>query len=419
MAVAAMSSACCSASPIITPEVNNTGVVPKSMPAGTTQRLDIKLNIQFDWWKLLQSPQLNTLIELGFSANPTLEGAQSVLLRLQHNDISREGYFHSGISVNDAGDGQGRLFFSQDAAMEDDAKFIGDSYYDIHVWQLAVGYVPELLREQQHSGSQTSLTEVRHLQLEATYRTLAGNLIACALQEASLRAQMSVARKIVAIEQSRLVIANKQLKAGLLMQTDVTARERSLEFAAQALRGLQGKFEQIHEALHLLLNIPAGSDLPENFELASLNLTSALPLKLSAALVEQRPDVRAAQLAMFPSNTQYLSTTDVALKNVKRVLWAIQNDTPAFQAALTLEQNKTAALEFVRQQYAANKGNYQDVLIAQLELQLATLHSLQARTQYLGDALLLYHALGGGWWAMDDALNLESASELNQINSIR
>jgi len=68
-----------------------------SAPDIVSLRLETKLNIQFDWWKLLQSPQLNMLIEQLFNANPTVNGAQTVLLKLQQNDNSGEGYFYSSI----------------------------------------------------------------------------------------------------------------------------------------------------------------------------------------------------------------------------------------------------------------------------------------------------------------------------------
>jgi outer membrane protein TolC len=386
----------------------------------TAQRLDTKLNIQFDWWKLLQSAQLNTLIEQGFDANPSVDGAQTTLLKLQQNNISREGYFYSAISVSGAVNGKGRRLLLQAPAVSNDVKFIGDSYYDVHIWQLAAGYLSDLLRRtDQQAGSSKAAAELQQLQLEATYRTLADNLIASVVQDASLRAQMLAVRKIVAIEQSLLAIARKRQQVGLATQTEVSAQQQEVELATQALLQLKGQFEQIRGLLHLLLNIPSETDLPEMPELATLHLLAALPLELPAAVIAQRPDVRAAQLEMRPSNTKYQSTADVAVKNAENILFAIRNDNSALQTAITSEQDKSVELDFVRQDYAANKGGYQDVLIAELNAQFAALHAVQARVKYLGDAIVLYHALGGGWWAMDNVPRLEIDSEISKNGTSR
>ena len=390
-----------------------------SAPDIVSLRLETKLNIQFDWWKLLQSPQLNMLIEQLFNANPTVNGAQTVLLKLQQNDNSGEGYFYSSIKVNDSENGQGRLLFVQDIPVSDDAKFIGDTNYNINTWQLSVGYVPELLSPHHKTAASKAELDVQNLQMEATYRTLAANLIACEIQNASLRAQMTAARKIVAIEQSLLTIVRKRIKVGLASTIEEAPREQSVEFATQALLRLKGQFENFRGVERQLLNVSGDNNLPESLDLAMLNLSIDLPLELSAALIEQRPDVRAAQLEMLPVNTKYQTTAELALKNVENILVAIHNDVVTLKAAAASEQKNLEILNAAHRQYQEKLLNYQDVLIAEQGFQFATLSAAQARAKQLGNAVMLYHALGGNWWALDDELKLEIDSELNRNKYIR
>lgn len=417
---AAILSACAAGPKIKKTDSNKAEVAPQTLPANLsaapvasiTQRLDIKLNVQFDWWKLLRSPQLNTLIEQAFAANPTVEGAQNTLLAAQRSDIIRRGYFDAAIGVSDAGSGQGKLVFVRTPSDLSPSKFIGDAYYNFHTQQLAVGYIPELLRTAGPVGPSKVEAERRQLQMEATYRTLADNLIACALQEASLRAQMVTARKIVAIRLSLLAIARKRLTAGLVMRGEVEAQQLSAERSEQALLIIKGEFEQIHELLRLFIGIPRDANLPENFELTALRLSEELPLELPARLVEQRPDVRAAQLEMLPETAKYQSTVSAALRNEEDTLRAIYNESIELKAAGASEQDNLAALDFSRNQYAAGKADYRDVLAAEQNAQLAVLRLAQARATYLGNAIALYHALGGAWW--NDTVSLEIAGELKR-----
>jgi outer membrane protein TolC len=373
----------------------------------SVERLDTKLNVQFDWWKLLQSPPLNMLIEQSFAAYPTVASAQETLLKAQQSELVRAGYFIPPVSVSDAANGKSKLLLPQTANDPTEAQFIGNSYYGLHAHRYTVGYLPEMLRIPEQPTSKAD-AERRRLQLDATYRTLADNLIACAVQEASLRAQMTLVRKIVAIDQSLLSILRKRQKAGLVAQEVVILQQSAVASSEQVLQRVKQNFEQTRELLRLLLGVPPGAELPETFELAALQLTEVLPLELPSALIEQRPDVRVAQA----TGANHESTASAALKNIEETLFSIHNDGIALKAALVAEQEDAVELEMMRKQYAAKQVDYQDVLIAEQSAQLAALRSVQARTQHLGDAVALYHALGGAWW--NEAVTLEVAGELTK-----
>lgn len=419
LALTALLSACATAPDTATPDSSKTRTTPQTFPAylsstppaNSAQHQDAKLNVQFDWWKLLQSPQLSSLIEQSFLAHPTVDDAQNVLLKARQSDIVRSGYFHSAIMVSDAANGRSKLILQQERATPASEELSGEAYYGFHSQQLTVAYQPEALHISQISLPKSE-AEVKQLQLEATYRTLASNLIACTLQEASLRTQMATARKIAAIEQSLLAISRKRLKTGAVTQEYVNAMQASAERSEQVLLTIKKQFDQTRELLRILLGIPQNAQLPDGFELSALHPSQELPLEVSAVLIEQRPDVRAAQLEMLPASTQYQNTLNIALKNTESSLSAIYSDALALKAATISEQEHRAALEAARQSYAANTADYQEVLAAEQNLQLATLRLTQARAQHLGNAVTLYHALGGAWW--NDTVSLEIASDLHQ-----
>jgi outer membrane protein TolC len=377
--------------------------------------LDTKLNIQFDWWKILQSSQLNSLIDQLLDANPSEEGAQGVLLKLRQNDISREGYLYSSINVSDAAEGKSQLLLVQDIPVSDEAKFIGDANYEIHVWPVTVGYMPEMLRSGRTTASTKVEIDTQNFKIEGTYRTLAANLIACVIQDAAVRAQMSAVRKIVAIEQKYLTTTQNKINAGLESPIEEASKEQSVELALQAMNRLKEQLEQIREIEKILVKASEDKGLQESIDLAQLNLRINLPLELSTSIFEQRPDVRAAQLEINQTNGNYQTAADHAKKNMESTLFTIYNDAISQKAAIASEREKLEMLEASRKQYKANPVNYQDVLTAELNFQFATLRSVQARAKQLGNAVLLYHAAGGGWWNRDDEVKLEIDRELPRI----
>lgn len=386
--------------PVVAPQTN-----PAPIPVSTLQRLDTKLNIQFDWWKLLHSPQLNTLIDQAFNAHPTVDAAQTTLLKTLQNDAALEGFFYSPVSVSDAADKPSLLVNSPNLVA---GKFIRTSYFDLHTPQYTVGYLPELLRAREAlTGSAATATELQRLQLEATYLTLSTNLIACVIQDAALRAQIVAVRKIAAIDQSLLSISRKRLKAGLVTQAHFVARQQAAEASQQALLALKTQFEQTRELLRFMLGLAPEAELPVPFDLAALHLSGELPLELSSALIQQRPDVRAA---LLEAHTNYQNALDTATRNVQDIEQAIYNTSVNLKAAASSEQESQAALAVLHRHYVGHSENYQDALVAEQNVQLAVLRLAQARALYLGNAVALYHALGGAWW--NGAISLEIADEL-------
>ena len=174
--------------PATTVPVSAPPAVTAPLSASTAQRLDTKLNIQFDWWKLLHSPQLNAFIDRAFSAHPSVEAAQTTLLKTQLSDAALAGYFYATVNINDTAD---HLTLTAATSNPSAGKFIRTTYFDLHTQQLSVGYLPDLLKLPDTPANSAAEFELRRLNLEATYLTLSSNLIACLIQEASLRAQTS------------------------------------------------------------------------------------------------------------------------------------------------------------------------------------------------------------------------------------
>jgi NodT family efflux transporter outer membrane factor (OMF) lipoprotein len=288
---------------------------------GETQRLISDRDIPFEWWELFKSPALNALVERAFRANPTIAAAQAALVQAQELVYAQQGYFFPTIDANYNFERQkvaGNLTVDNAPGTQGDGHNLNPPlidlkntphteplFYDFHTAQLTVGFVPDVFggnwRQVEALAAQR---DGQRFALEATYITLASNVVAAAIQEASLRAQIEATRQIIAADEKSLQILREQVRLGFAMRIDVEAQETALAQAQAALPPLQKQFEQTRDLIRALVGNLPNQDVPETFQLDALQLPPELPLSLPAKIIEQRPDVRAAEAQLHAANAQ-------------------------------------------------------------------------------------------------------------------
>ena len=89
--------------------------------------------------------------------------------------------------------------------------------------------------------------ESQRFQLEAAYLALSSNVVAAAIQEASLRSQIASTRDIIEIETEMLGLLRRQLELGYVAGFDVAAQEAALAQAQQALPPLEKQLKQTRD----------------------------------------------------------------------------------------------------------------------------------------------------------------------------
>ena len=276
--------------------------------------------IPADWWTLFQSAKLNALIERCLHANPDIEAAQASLRQAQENVVAQQGFFYPTVGVsyspsrnklagNNGGSSpglQGNGTLIQTYSNPAGPKYNGPAYYNFHVAQLTVGYVPDVfgLQRRRVESAEAQL-EVQQMQLQAGMITLVSNVVAAAFQEASLRAQLAAVEKVIALSRDNLAIMHKQLELGYIAEIDLAQQQAALAQAEQAQPPLRRQLEQTRDLIRALAGNTPDQDVAETFELADLHLPEELPLSLPSKLVEQRPDVRAAEAHLHDASAQY------------------------------------------------------------------------------------------------------------------
>jgi len=148
-------------------------------------------------------------------------------------------------------------------------------------------------------------TEAQRMQLAATYITLASNVVAAALQEASLRAQLLAVKKFVGANQEMLTILQKQFELGFVSKLDVANQASLLAQSEQSLPPLQKQLDQTRNLIRALAGNTPDQEVNETFELKDIHLPQNLPLSLPSQIIEQRPDVRAAEAQLHAATALY------------------------------------------------------------------------------------------------------------------
>ena len=120
-------------------------------------------------------------------------------------------------------------------------------------------------------------------------------MVAGAVQEAGLRGQIAAIKRIVEIQTRALELLRQQYGLGQIAEADVVAQEAALAQTQTTLPPLEKQLAQQRDLLARLAGGYPGDALAEQFELSLLDLPQDLPVTLPARLVEQRPDVRAAE----------------------------------------------------------------------------------------------------------------------------
>jgi NodT family efflux transporter outer membrane factor (OMF) lipoprotein len=293
------------------PKVSSYTVAPPATTVGTTnvvggqaQHFVEGMDIPGEWWTLFHSQTLNDLIERALTNNPNIMAAQAALAVARENTSAQKGTFWPGVNGGFSTSRQEQSDVLS-PALNYPAVTTEEFEYDLFTPEVSVSYVPDVFGLNRRTvESLQAQEEQQRFALVATYITLSANVVAAAIQEASLRAQIEATRRVIAINTEMLQILRNQFAHGYASRLAVAAQESQLAQAEAALPPLLAQLDQQHDLLAVLAGDFPGGDLSEKFELSDLQLPEELPVSLPSKLVEQRPDVRQAEENLHSASAQ-------------------------------------------------------------------------------------------------------------------
>src|SRR5262249_24732612 len=229
-------------------------------------------------------------------------------------------------------------------------------------------------------------------------------------QEASLRAQIAATHSLIEIVTKELDILRRQLELGQANRIDVAQQEALLAQARAALPPLEKALAQQRDLLAALSGRFPSEEPLEKFQLSMLHLPRDLPVTVPSILVDQRPDVRAAEEQMHSASAQigvavanmlpqftitpstsagFTSTQLASLFNPQNFFSNLTGSvTHTIFDGFTLLHLKRAAEDNFDQAAA----NYRGTVISALQNVADTLHALESDAKALKAAVEWEHA---------------------------
>src|ERR1700761_7401398 len=287
------------------------GKGPSDVPG---QRFISGADVSTRWWAAFKSEPLNELVKESVDHNPNLQAAEAAIKVARYNALAQRGLFFPQVTGNSSTQ---QILVANPQQVPPIPTAGPQSEFSLVTNQLTVSFVPDIWGGNFRAvESLDAVAEQQLFQLEAAYLTLTSNVVTAAIQEASLRGQIAATQRIIAIEKHLLEILKRQQSFGQAAQADVLAQDAALAQAEELLPPLEKQLDQQRDLLTSLAGRYAADEIGQRFDLAHLKLPANLPISLPGKLVDQRPDVRAAEANMHSAAAQIGVAIAARLPNI-------------------------------------------------------------------------------------------------------
>ena len=258
------------------------------------------------WWSVFGSAELDALVDRALRQSPSLAAAQGALRQAQEIALAQRGASLPAVQAGYAPT-RGRVPVATSSPLSS-----GASVYTLHTAQVSVSYLLDAFGgNQRRVESLEAQSESQAWQLRAARLTLAANVVNAALQEASLRDQLTATVRLIGIAERQWGLLQSQQQLGAASGAAVLAQETLLRQTEALAAGLKRQLAQQRDLLAVLVGaFPADLQAPA-FALSTLSLPD-VPTGVPAGLIERRPDIRAAEAQVHSANAEL----GVALANM-------------------------------------------------------------------------------------------------------
>ncbi len=258
---------------------------------GAEQRLLPAMAPLPQWWRAYRSDALDALVAEGLAGNATLASAQATL-RAAREELRAQigGNLLPGIDVGFDQSRQRALGLPG---------FAHETFlYDVFALEAQASYRFDFFGAARLADrSLAGQVQVQALQFESIRRALAANIVVATISVAALNEELQASESAAALAERNADQVRERAALGGASRPDVEAAEASAAAAAGGVPVLRQQLLAARHAQAVLLG-RRPDQAPEPLALSALQVPDRIPVSVPAALLQQRPDIRAAEAAV-------------------------------------------------------------------------------------------------------------------------
>jgi len=276
------------------PQPANYGVeaTPTSVgPADAAQKFALGARPVPKWWEAYRSAQLSAWVEEALAKNYSLSQAE-------HNLAGAREQLRAQIGES--------MFPTVDAVLQSTRqRALGlptmgpqTNLYNVFAGELTASYTFDLFGVERYANSALAAqVDAQSYQLDAARRALAANLVIAAINGAALRAQVETTERLVALADADSAEVQRRLELGSASRGDLQNAQANADALRANLPPLRTQWQAARHALAVLMGRTPDA-APPDLTLAALTLPDSVPVAVPSALLQQRPDILAADAAL-------------------------------------------------------------------------------------------------------------------------
>ena len=268
---------------------------------GDAQRFLADEAVPARWWTTFGNTELDRRVETAFAHSPTVASAQAALRQAEETARAAGGALLPAVDAN-AGAMRQQQAAAQLASGGGAAVVRPFNVFNAGV---SVGYVFDLFGGVRRGIEvREAQADAQRAQLDATYLTLAANVVTASLREASLAEQIGASERIIEDLATQLDITEKQQAIGAKSLSDTLAVRSQLATTRATLPPLRKQLAATRNQLATYLGVAPAQLKAQPLALADVTLPADIPVSLPSTLVAQRPDIRAAAAQLHATTAQ-------------------------------------------------------------------------------------------------------------------
>lgn len=372
-----------------TQEPTSATITGSSGKGDSVQQITSNSELTAEWWHLFHSTALDDIVKQVLADNPDLAAARASLREAHEATIATAGVLWPQVDAN-AGISHQKASFVQFGENQSVPSF------NLYSLGGTVGFPLDIFGADRTAVVQeNALEDVKRDEVAAGYLSLTGSIISQAIMIAASNEEIADVHEIISVDEKNLKLLRDGVRAGIVADhgPEVLSAESQIASDRTILPPLLQQLNTAQHAAAALAGKSPSQWQPPDLDFSNLRLPGEVPVSLPSTLVEQRPDILAAEAELRAANAavgiatanqlpsvnlsaafSYNSLTPEALFSPVGIVNSIagQLAAPIFHGG-TLEAEKHGA----EAAYDATNAQYQSIVLQAFRQVADTLRALE------------------------------------------